>query len=76
LLLIGVLPWLWKKSGNILSKYHYNDHEILQSVVFISIVMIYSTISNIPWSYYYHFVLEEKHGFNKQVNQNYQVMII
>jgi len=74
--LIGVLPWLWKKSGNILANYDYNNHEVLQSIVFISIIMIYSTISSIPWSYYYHFVLEEKHGFNKQVNQNYQVMII
>jgi STE24 endopeptidase len=66
LLLIGVLPWLWKKSGHILANYNYNYHEILQSIIFISIVMIYSTLSSIPWSYYYHFVLEEKHGFNKQ----------
>ncbi|CAF0757507.1 unnamed protein product [Adineta steineri] len=66
LLLIGALPWLWKKSGNILAKYDYNNHEILQSIVFILIMMIYSTISSIPWSYYYHFILEEKHGFNKQ----------
>lgn len=29
--------------------------------------MLYSTVAGIPWSYYYHFVLEEKHGFNKQV---------
>ncbi|CAF3437815.1 unnamed protein product [Rotaria sp. Silwood1] len=66
LLLIGILPWLWSTSGNILSKYDYNNHEILQSIVFLSIIMIYSTITGIPWSYYYHFVLEEKHGFNKQ----------
>jgi STE24 endopeptidase len=66
LLLIGVLPWLWSKSENILSKYDYTNHEILQSIVFLSIIMIYSTISSIPWSYYYHFILEEKHGFNKQ----------
>ncbi len=68
--MIGVLPWLWKESGNILAKYDYNNYEVLQSIVFISIIMIYSTISSIPWSYYYHFILEEKHGFNKQVNQN------
>ncbi|CAF4047031.1 unnamed protein product, partial [Rotaria magnacalcarata] len=66
LLLIGVLPWLWQTSGNILAKYNYFNYEILQSIVFVGIIMIYSTISNIPWSYYYHFVLEEKHGFNKQ----------
>jgi hypothetical protein len=32
--------------------------------------MIYANISGIPWQYYYNFVLEEKHGFNKQVNEN------
>ncbi|CAF0811135.1 unnamed protein product [Rotaria sp. Silwood1] len=66
LLLIGIFPWLWKISGNILAKYNYYNHEILQSIIFICIITIYSTISNIPWSYYYHFILEEKHGFNKQ----------
>lgn len=64
---MGVLPWLWNTSGNILAKNNYNNYEILQSIVFIGIMMVYSTLSNIPWSYYYHFVLEEKHGFNKQV---------
>jgi STE24 endopeptidase len=29
--------------------------------------MIYSKISDLPWSIYFTFVLEEKHGFNKQV---------
>ncbi|CAF4436523.1 unnamed protein product, partial [Rotaria sp. Silwood2] len=66
LLLIGIFPWLWKISGNILAKYNYYNNEILQSLIFICIITIYSTISNIPWSYYYHFILEEKHGFNKQ----------
>ncbi|UJR25318.1 hypothetical protein I4U23_006669 [Adineta vaga] len=66
LLLVGVLPWVWKKSGNILASYDYKNHEILQSILFILMFMIYSTLSGIPWSYYYHFVLEEKHGFNKQ----------
>ncbi|CAF1356871.1 unnamed protein product [Adineta ricciae] len=66
LLLAGVLPWVWRKSGDILATYNYKHHEILQSNVFILLFMVYSTLSGIPWSYYYHFVLEEKHGFNKQ----------
>jgi STE24 endopeptidase len=28
--------------------------------------MIYSQITNLPWSLYYTFVIEERHGFNKQ----------
>ncbi|CAF0730097.1 unnamed protein product [Adineta steineri] len=66
LLLIGILPWVWSLSGNILSKYNYNNYEILQSIVYVFITMIYSNVTGLPWSYYYHFVLEEKHGFNKQ----------
>ncbi|CAF0792174.1 unnamed protein product [Adineta ricciae] len=66
LLLIGVLPWLWSTSGSILSKFGYHNYDTVQSIVFVVIMMSYSTIAGIPWSYYYHFVLEEKHGFNKQ----------
>lgn len=40
-------------------------------MIFLTILLIYSTVSSIPWSYYYHFVLEEKHGFNKQVKIKY-----
>lgn len=67
---MGILPWLWKHSGDIIAKYDYRDYEILQSIVFILIMMTYSTISGIPWTFYYHFVLEEKHGFNKQVTRS------
>ena len=42
-------------------------HQILQSITFILIFMLYSTITSLPWSLYETFVLEEKHGFNKQV---------
>jgi STE24 endopeptidase len=31
----------------------------------MTLVTIISTIPSIPWNYYYTFVLEEKHGFNK-----------
>ena len=39
----------------------------MQTVVFLLLVLTYSTIVDIPWSVYSTFVLEEKHGFNKQV---------
>lgn len=29
--------------------------------------IVYSTITGLPWNIYFTFVLEEKHGFNKQV---------
>ncbi|CAF1504622.1 unnamed protein product [Didymodactylos carnosus] len=66
LLVFGILPWLWNNCDNILVKYDYINCEILQSVLFLCIMIIYSSITNIPWCYYYNFVLEERHGFNKQ----------
>ena len=41
--------------------------QVVQTVVFLLLVLTYSTIVDIPWSVYSTFVLEEKHGFNKQV---------
>jgi len=41
--------------------------QVIQTVVFLLLVLTYSTITEIPWSVYSTFVLEEKHGFNKQV---------
>jgi STE24 endopeptidase len=40
--------------------------EIPQSILFVMYCMIYGQITGLPWSLYYTFVLEEKHGFNKQ----------
>ncbi|SCU89567.1 LAFA_0E19152g1_1 [Lachancea sp. 'fantastica'] len=38
---------------------------IAQSLVFFTVLSNLSTIVQLPFSYYEHFVLEEKHGFNK-----------
>ena len=32
------------------------------------LAMLFSTITDLPWSLYSTFVIEEKHGFNKQVS--------
>lgn len=41
--------------------------QILQSVVFLFLSEVYSAITGFPWTLYFTFVLEERHGFNKQV---------
>lgn len=38
-------------------------------MLWISALMIVSSIPSLPWSYYYTFVLEEKHGFNKSTKK-------
>ena len=42
--------------------------QILQSLLFLVGGMVFSTITSMPFTVYSTFVLEEKHGFNKQVN--------
>ena len=42
--------------------------QIIQSLVFMLLAMLFSTITDLPWSLYSTFVIEEKHGFNKQVS--------
>lgn len=45
----------------------YHILQILCSGVFAVIGAFISTILNLPWSLYSTFVIEERHGFNKQV---------
>ena len=42
--------------------------QVTQSLVFLLFTEFYSTVTGLPWTVYYTFVLEERHGFNKQVN--------
>ena len=56
---IGFLPMSWQpKSGGIW-------REIFESVIFSLILLISSTLSEIPWSLYKTFSIEHRHGFNK-----------
>lgn len=66
ILLLGGIPLLWDLSGDVIQHFGYEDNEILQSTVFTVGSMIYSTCSSLPWSLYSTFVVEERHGFNKQ----------
>jgi hypothetical protein len=44
--------------------------QIFHSLVFMICAVLFSTVTDMPWSLYSTFVIEEKHGFNKQVNTN------
>ncbi|KAI9320493.1 peptidase family M48-domain-containing protein [Dichotomocladium elegans] len=62
------LPYLWDLSGRLLLRYAGYDskYEILQSIIFVIIYSLISTASSLPFSLYSTFVIEERHGFNKQ----------
>ncbi|CAH1799363.1 unnamed protein product [Owenia fusiformis] len=67
ILIYGGMPFLWRFSGQVLEYFGYNsEYEISQSMVFLLGATLFSTITGLPWSLYSTFVIEEKHGFNKQ----------
>ncbi|XP_020590036.1 CAAX prenyl protease 1 homolog isoform X2 [Phalaenopsis equestris] len=67
ILYFGVLPWFWKKSGDIASHIGLNsDNEIIHTLSFLAGVMVWSQITDLPFSLYSTFVIESRHGFNKQ----------
>ncbi|ERM96188.1 CAAX prenyl protease 1 homolog [Amborella trichopoda] len=67
ILLFGVLPWFWQKSEAVLVYMGLNpENEIVHTLAFLAGVMLWSQITELPFSLYSTFVIEERHGFNKQ----------
>uniref|UniRef100_A0A0R3RK01 CAAX prenyl protease n=1 Tax=Elaeophora elaphi TaxID=1147741 RepID=A0A0R3RK01_9BILA len=65
-ILIFCLPQiLWDKSGAFNFGLGFTS-EIAQTITFISLVSVIECLTNMPWQLYDTFVIEEKHGFNKQ----------
>ena len=60
-------PFTWKLSGDLLNHYPFTSFtgEISQSVVWVLVIAIFSTLMGLPWSIYRTFWLEARHGFNK-----------
>ncbi len=66
-LYFGVLSTLWYKSQELTAQLNLNpDSEIQTSCVLILILTVVSLVKEMPFTIYGVFVLEEKHGFNKQ----------
>lgn len=71
LLALFYLPWLWGKSEalaqHLVSKISWLDSsEIPVTIVFFLLDGAKDTLISLPFSLYHTFVLEQKHGFNKQ----------
>jgi STE24 endopeptidase len=43
--------------------------QITHSLIWFSIMTLLSSIPDLPWSYYFNFVIEERHGFNKSTKK-------
>ncbi|KAF2156761.1 hypothetical protein K461DRAFT_289141 [Myriangium duriaei CBS 260.36] len=63
-----VYPKFWALTGLWATRFlpQRIQGEIAHSLVFVFASSFIETILGMPLSYYYHFVLEEKYGFNKQ----------
>ncbi|XP_010919128.1 CAAX prenyl protease 1 homolog [Elaeis guineensis] len=67
ILYLGILPWFWKKSGDLVAYMGLNaENEIIHTLSFLAGVMVWSQITDLPFSLYSTFVIEARHGFNKQ----------
>jgi len=59
--------YFWDLTGTLLTSLNMStDHEILRSLAFMVTVSTIHTLIDLPFTIYYTFWLEERHGFNKQ----------
>ncbi|KAK7839284.1 caax prenyl protease 1 like protein [Quercus suber] len=67
ILLHNILPWLWKRSGSLVSCIGLNaENEILHSLSFLAAMTLLSQIFEFPFSLYSTFVIEARHGSNEK----------
>lgn len=63
----GLIPWVWDLTGSWLQQRGYgSEHEILHTIVFVLTCSAFSMVTGLPWSAYSTFVIEARHGFNRQ----------
>jgi STE24 endopeptidase len=59
----------WNIAGVIVSALGYDtNNEILRSAALMFTLNVFNAVVSLPFSVFNTFVLEEKHGFNKQVS--------
>jgi len=67
ILLLQALPLLWQKSEVVVANLGLDTHnEIIHTLAFLAAVTLWSQLIDLPFSLYSTFVIEARHGFNKQ----------
>lgn len=67
MLLLGSMPWFWNMSVNLAGKWFGKaEDEYIVSLVFLGINMVIENVVHLPFSLWSVFVVEQRHGFNKQ----------
>ena len=74
ILLFAGMPYAWELSVS--SATHLSlKSEYWQSVFFLLYTSLFSTIISMPLSIYSTFVIEQRHGFNKQVMSTFSAQL-
>lgn len=68
ILYFQLLPVIWDWSTQLVAavKPAWAKSEIIVTVAFVLLTSVVSTIKDLPWGLYFTFVIEQRHGFNKQ----------
>ncbi|KAK6640946.1 hypothetical protein RUM44_012644 [Polyplax serrata] len=61
----------WNYGGNICKSMGFKENEIIQTAVTVFVLNILTFVVGLPSNIYYTFVVEQKHGFNKQTPSFY-----
>jgi STE24 endopeptidase len=68
ILLLYVLPFSWRQAEQLALNFGLGqEYEITISMIWLLIVSIFNIVTELPWIVYSVFVIEARHGFNKQV---------
>lgn len=59
-------PWLWDYSTQLAGRWGKADNEYFVSLTFLGLNTVWENVVHLPFSLYSQFVVEAKHGFNKQ----------
>jgi len=71
-LLLGGLPLFWYYSLQLMEHFRYTvEYEIVHSLVFVMLLGALNFALDLPFDLYSVFVIEERHGFNKQTLRLY-----
>lgn len=66
LIALGYMPFVWDVSGRLASRWGVGESEVAVSLLFLGINVLYEQFLNLPFALYSTFVIEQRHGFNKQ----------
>ena len=71
MLLVGYLPYMWTLSATVLTRHlgmeiTVDDAQIPRALVFVLLTTVVGMVLDVPFELYSTFVIEARHGFNKQ----------